>query len=265
MTPMGEMLKLVILSDLHLLDGGVLSMGLDTTERLRTGVQAINDRHADADLVIIAGDLADLGEVGAYHCLRDMLAGLSVPVQITIGNHDDRAAYLSVFGQDQASETGFIDRVIDIKGHRLILLDSAIEPFCHDGRLEQVQLDWLAARLNDAADRPVIVILHHHANPLFTDVDSIMLQNGAAFADVLQTHSDIRQVIAGHVHYTSTALWRGIPFTTLAGGHYSVTIPLDGSTLQNLAGPAQMAVVLSDADQTLVHFDNYLDGNRIIG
>jgi Icc protein len=29
----------------------------------------------------------------------------------------------------------------------------------------------------------------------------------------------VRQVIAGHVHYTSTALWHGIPFTTLAGGH----------------------------------------------
>jgi len=259
------MLKLVVLSDLHLMDKGELSLGLDTAERLRAGVQAINDRHGDADLICIAGDLADLGQIAAYRRLRAALADLAMPVEITIGNHDDRAAYLSVFGADQAAETGFIDRVIDIKDHRVILLDSAIEPGRHDGRLEQVQLDWLAARLAEAADRPVIVILHHHANPLFTEVDSIRLQNGPALVQVLQGHADIRQVIAGHVHYASTALWRGVPFTTLAGGHYSVTVPLGEAMPQNLWGPAQMAVVLSDAEQTLVHFDNYLDGNAIIG
>jgi 3',5'-cyclic AMP phosphodiesterase CpdA len=259
-------LKIVVLSDLHLLADGKLSHGLDTTERLRAGVAAINARHGDADFVAIAGDLADLGEQAAYETLQDVLSGLSMPIQITIGNHDNRETFLKVFGQGQASDTGFVDKVIDAKGHRVILLDSAIDFGRHDGRLEQVQLDWLAERLDEATGRPVIVILHHHANPLFTAVDEIILENGPAFAEVLSGHGDVRQVIAGHVHYPSTAIWRGIPFTTLSGGHYSVTIPLSRPWTQPeiLSGPAQMAVVLTDPEQTLVHFDNYLDDTRVI-
>jgi Icc protein len=257
-------LKLVVLSDLHIVPEGETSLGLDTTDRLRHGIAAILARHGDADLVAIAGDLADLGDRASYMRLRDTLAELTLPVWITIGNHDDRATFLDVFGQDQAAETGFVDKVIDIKGYRIILLDSAIELGRHDGRIEEVQLAWLAARLDEVMDRPVIVILHHHANPLRTAVDEIILENGADFADTLARHPDIRQVIAGHVHYTSTATWKGLPFTTLAGGHYSVSIPLDGSEPDRLWGPGQMAVVLADPDHTLVHFDNYLDGNQVL-
>jgi len=257
-------LKLVILSDLHIVPEGETSLGLDTTERLQHGIAAIHARHADADLVLVAGDLADHGDLASYERLKDVLSTLRLPLELTIGNHDDRPAFLTVFGAAQAAPTGFIDRVIDCKGYRIILLDSAIELGRHDGRLEAEQLDWLAARLDEAEDRPVIVVLHHHANPLSTAVDEIILQNGAELAEVLARHPDIRQVIAGHVHYTSTAIWHGIAFTTLAGGHYSVTIPLDKSEPQRLWGPGQMAVILADADQTLVHFDNYLDGNATL-
>jgi Icc protein len=257
-------LKLVVLSDLHIVPEGETSLGLDTTERLRAGIAAIHARHRDADLVVIAGDLADLGDRASYVRLRAELEGLALPVAITIGNHDDRPVFLEVFGADLAAGTGFVDRVIDAKGYRIILLDSAITHGRHDGRLEPVQLLWLADRLAEARDRPVIVILHHHANPLRTAVDEIILRNGDDFVAVLASHPDVRQVIAGHVHYTSTAIWRGIPFTTLAGGHYSVTIPLDGAEPARLWGPGQMAVVLADADHTLVHFDNYLDANEIL-
>jgi 3',5'-cyclic AMP phosphodiesterase CpdA len=257
-------LKLVVLSDLHIVPEGETSLGLDTTARLVAGIEAINSRHADADLVVIAGDLADNGDAASYGRLARALAALKPPVAITIGNHDDRAAYLDRFGADQAAETGFVDLVRDVKGYRIILLDSAIEHGRHDGRLEPSQLTWLSDRLDEAADRPVIVILHHHANPLSTAVDQIILQNGPDLVAVLRRHPDVRQVIAGHVHYTSTAIWHGLPFTTLAGSHYSVTIPLDGSEPALLAGPAQMAVVLGDADQTLIHFDNYMDGHAIL-
>lgn len=258
------MLKFAVLSDLHIVKEGALSQGLDTTARLKRGIEAINTRHGDADFCVLAGDLCDLGEVEAYHRLKDCLGALQVPVHITIGNHDARDVFVDVFGAGYLCETGFVDSVIDHKGHRVILLDSAVMGQ-HGGRLERVQLDWLAARLAEVPQTPVTVILHHHANPLHTMVDRIILENGMDFAMVLKSHSQIRQVIAGHVHYTSTALWHGIPFTTLAGGHYNVTIPLDpDAEIDRLHGPAQMAVVLSDATQTLVHFDNYLDANPIL-
>lgn len=258
------MLKLVILSDLHIVPEGDLSVTLDTHARLIAGIDYLNAVHGDADLCILAGDLADRGEAAAYHRLKAALEKARMPVAITIGNHDDRATFAQVFGAEHLSETGHVDRVIDIKGYRLILLDSAVTGQ-HGGRLEEAQLEWLADRLDEAEDLPVIVVLHHHANPLFTGVDRIILENGNALADVLGRHPDIRQVIAGHVHYPSTAIWRGLPFTTLAGGHYSVTATLDPDRpITRLTGPAQMAVVLADAEQTLVHFDDYINGHAII-
>ena len=266
------MLKFVILSDLHLVDEGKNSHGLDTFWRLELGIEAINARHADADFCVLAGDLADLGFQGAvepYHRLKSLVEKLTIPCHITIGNHDKRETFVSVFGGDKLAETGYIDKVIDAKGHRVILLDSVlsadVEEYHHGGQLADVQLSWLKERLAEHAG-PVVIVLHHHANPLHTAVDRIILQNGAAFVETLQTHNDIRQVIAGHVHYTSTALWHGIPFTTLAGSHYNVTVPLNESErkTERLWGPAQMAVVLCEDYQTLVHFGNYLDGNPVL-
>lgn len=256
-------LKIVILSDLHIVGEGELSHTLDTAERLRLGVAAINARHADADYCVLAGDLADLGKADAYERLKAILAELTIPCHITLGNHDDRPVFLSVFGAEHAAETGCVDKVIDAKGYRVILLDSS-EPGTHAGVLSDAQYDWLADRLDEAMDKPVIVILHHHANPLHMMVDRIILRDGARLANALAEHPDVRQVIAGHVHYTSTAFWRGIPFTTLAGNHYNVTIPMNGAPVEELDGPAQMAVVLADADQTLVHFDNYIDASPVI-
>ncbi|MFT5870333.1 MAG: Icc protein [Paracoccaceae bacterium] len=262
---MNEQLKLVVLSDLHLQPNGATSYTLDTAERLRTAVRAINERHQDADLVLLAGDLTDLGEHEAYLRLQSIIAELKVPCLMTIGNHDDRATFLNVFGQDYAASTGFIDRAVDVKGQRIIVLDSAIEG-THAGYLAPEQLAWLRTQLDGAQDRPVIVVLHHHASPLHTMVDRIILRNGAELAAILRMHGDVRHVIAGHVHYTSTAIWHGLPFTTLAGNHYNVSIPLTGSDreVERLTGPGQMALVLSGNDQTLIHFENYIDEHQVI-
>lgn len=263
------MLKFIVFSDIHLVDEGATSLGLDTYRRFAAGVDWVNAHHADADFCVLAGDLADHGFKGArepYRRLKDLVSRFLVPCHITIGNHDNRDTFVEYFGADTRAETGCIDKVIDAKGHRTILMDSVVEQaeHTHGGALSKAQLTWLKARLGEH-NGPVNVILHHHANPLHTAVDRIRLANPEAFAAVLNSHDDIRQVIAGHVHYTSTAMWHGIPFTTLAGSHYNVTAPTDDQRpVDRLWGPAQMAVVLCEEDQTLVHFENYLDGNPVL-
>lgn len=255
-----SLLKFVVLSDLHL---GLPSQpvnGLDTGARLAEAVQVVIRDHADAAFVLLAGDLADRGEVGAYRLLRDHLAPLPVPVHITLGNHDDRTAFLSVFGDELDDPTGRISTVVDAGIHRIILLDTS-EPGLVGGRLCQGRLAWLAARLDEARDRQVIVVQHHHANPLSLPVDDIILENAADYLAVLQRHPDIRQVIAGHVHLPTTAVWRGIPMTTLAGSHYSVSPHVPGvpGRQRQFEGPAQMAVVLASADGVTVHFQDHLE------
>jgi 3',5'-cyclic AMP phosphodiesterase CpdA len=258
-------LKFILMSDLHLVPEGELSMTLDTAARLEIAVETINARYADADFCVLAGDLADLGQAEAYRRLQAIIAKLAIPVHITLGNHDDRPTFLDVFGAELAAATGHVDKVLDLKGYRIILLDSS-EPGRVDGVLEPGQIDWLKARLAEAADRPVIVVLHHNANALHIGSDDIRLLDAAPLIDALKTHDDIRQVIAGHVHLTSAATYRGLPFTTLAGGHYSVSFNADEPTkpIRRLTGPGQMAVVLGTEDRTTVLFEDFLDGNAEI-
>lgn len=258
-------LKFVVMSDLHLVREGEVSMTLDTAARLEAAVEAVNTRYADADFCVLAGDLADLGEAEAYGRLKTIISRLSIPVHITLGNHDDRPVFLEAFGAEHAAETGKVDKVIDLKGYRIIILDSS-EPGRVDGVLEAAQIDWLTARLSEAMDRPVIVILHHNANALHIESDTIRMLEPDAFIAALKTHPDIRQVIAGHVHLTSTATYRGLPFTTLAGGHYSVSFNVDqpGVPFKRLIGPGQMAVVVGTEDRTTVLFEDFIDGNGVI-
>ena len=252
-------MKFVVLSDLHLGPPGVAVNGLDPAARLAAAVEAINRDHANADFVAIAGDLADLGEVAAYEVLRDTLAPLTVPCHITLGNHDRPEAYLSVFGQEHSDPQARVSKVLELDSYRVILLDTTT-PGTHAGARCEGRRDWLAAKLDEAEDRPVIIVMHHHANVLSLPVDEIPLADGAGFARLLKRHPDVRMVISGHVHLTTSGVWHGIPMTTLAGSHYSVNAHLPGmaGAQLRLEGPAQMAVVLADADGVTVHFQDYL-------
>lgn len=251
-------LKFVVLSDLHLAAPGVPVNGLDTGARAAEALETILRDHTDAAFVLLAGDLADRGEVAAYRLLDTLIADLPMPVYMTLGNHDDRAAFLSVFGDGHDDPRGRVSVAFDAGGHRIILLDTT-EPGLVGGRLCDGRLAWLADRLDEAEDRPVIIVQHHHANPLFLPVDEIILENAADYVTVLQRHPEVRQVIAGHVHLPSAAVWKGIPMTTLAGSHYSVSPHVPGvpGRQRQLEGPAQMAVVLAHPDGVTMHFQDH--------
>lgn len=63
------------------------------------------------------------------------------------------------------------------------------------------------------------MVLHHHVVPAATQMDPYTLQEPDALTHRLVAHGNVRHVISGHIHMTTTSFHRGIPFTTLAGGH----------------------------------------------
>lgn len=265
------MFKFIILSDLHIVPEGELSHGLDTTSRLQQSIDFVNENHADAEFVIFAGDLADHGEKSAYERFQKTLQSLNLPYYLTLGNHDQRLVFLDVFGSDLADETGNLNHVIDHDNHRVIVLDSSDPAAGGAGLFEQSQLDWLQARLDEAAERPVTIILHHNITKLHVQTDFIILQENDAFADVVLSHKNIRQVISGHVHMTTSGTYRGIPFCTLAGGHYNIEPVLESKSgsidegrVPRREGPGQLAVVISDDHSTIVHMENFLDRHLVL-
>ncbi|MEO1556100.1 MAG: metallophosphoesterase [Pseudomonadota bacterium] len=265
-------MKLVVLSDIHI-DLPVEDQKYpDNLARLETAIERINTAYSDADLVVFAGDLVDRGRFAApYKALKETLESLSPPYALTLGNHDDRNTFCGVFGKAHCDENGYIQSAHDVGGTHVLVLDSTTDAPAPKGfrgardawgQLDTPRLDTLGHWLQETNGEAVIVILHHPPLQLGLWGDSMLLREPKALIDMLVEHGNVRHVISGHIHMTTTAFHRGIPFTTLAGG--CTTVIEDVGRRENRCrreGPAQMAIMLSDAEQTTVHFDNYVDAN----
>jgi 3',5'-cyclic AMP phosphodiesterase CpdA len=263
--------KLLILSDIHLMARDENAHDLDNLARLRSAIDRINEGYGDADLVVFAGDLADRGRPESYVDLSTELARLTVPYTLTIGNHDDRDAFRAHFGETYCDENGFIQSAHDLRGLRVLVLDSVKTGPTPEGwrnygagSLCETRLKWLDHQLAGHPG-PVIVVMHHPTLHLGITTDAIALDDPEPFMDRLVTHGNVRGVLAGHIHMTTSAVSRGIVFTTLAG-NFSTSHEAFGSRQDKTrrSGPAQMAVVLSGAEQTTIHFDNYANAHEEI-
>jgi len=253
------MFKFIVLSDSHLVPPGQFSHSIDTFARLQQALGVIEEQHPDAAFMVLNGDLADHGETKAYECLRTALESVEMPVYFTLGNHDNAANFQAVFGEEQSS----FDHVIEQNDHRIIVLNSQHEGNV-SGLLDEAQIPWLKQALKDTKGHPTILVLHHPISKLGIGTDFIKLANTHDILGALQAHGDIRQVISGHVHITTSGVIGGIPFCTMGGNHYSFdsfSSPDIGDMIRR-EGPGQMAVVLSDAETTVVHFENFWNKNE---
>src|SRR6188472_150817 len=118
------MMKIIQLTDTHLVGPGGSIYGLDPAARLLSCIDSIAEKHPDADLCVLTGDLADQGRVEAYEQLRAILARLKVPYRLLIGNHDSRAHFLQVFPESETDPSGFVQSAMDTPAGRLLFLDT---------------------------------------------------------------------------------------------------------------------------------------------
>src|SRR5690606_27495239 len=122
------MTKLIIFTDLHMVPEGASIIGLDPYQRLLAGIDHVNRYHADADGVIVMGDLTHRADRPSYERLKTLLDRLVPPLAITIGNHDRRDIFLEVFADAVHDEDGFVQRVVDFPDCRAVLLDTLFAP-----------------------------------------------------------------------------------------------------------------------------------------
>src|SRR5690554_2848410 len=202
------------LSDTHLLAGDrMLYDSVDSEARLAQLFARLEASGARPEAIVFTGDLADHGEAEAYAKLRAIVdpaaERLGATVVWVMGNHDDRGAFRSeLLGQMPSDRP--VDRVDDINGLRIITLDSTV-PGHHHGEVTDAQLDWLAEELASPAPHGTILAMHHPPVPSVQDLAVLVeLRDRGPFAEVLRG-SDIRSIIAGHLHYSTTATFAGIP------------------------------------------------------
>jgi 3',5'-cyclic-AMP phosphodiesterase len=254
-------MKIIQVTDLHLPEPGALLFGLDPFAGLAACIDDINRNHADADLVVMSGDLANDGERGAYVGLKDKLKALRPPVRMMMGNHDDRSLFFEIF-PEVAPDGGFAHAAVDLPHGRVVLLDT-LDPGHIGGWLCAARLDWLDRKLAEAGTRPVYIFMHHPPFRIaMPDLDRVGLANADDFHAVTVRHGNVRHVFAGHVHRFISGTWRGIPFSTVRGtNHQSGLMFSEGPTPVRLDPPAY-AVALIDTD-VVVHFHEFPAGGAV--
>ncbi|WP_309108205.1 phosphodiesterase [Arthrobacter sp.] len=225
---------LLHLSDPHLMGGPKPLYGaIDSESRLVQLFEEVQASGVRPEAVIFTGDLADKGEPEAYAKLRAIVdpacEAMGARVIWAMGNHDNRAHFRTGL-LDQPADDSPVDRSYYVNGLRVITLDTSVPGF-HHGELSGAQLEWLADQLETPAPDGTILALHHPPVPSVLDLAVLVeLRNQASLATVLRG-SDVRSILAGHLHYSTTASFAGIPVSVASATCYTqdLNVPVGGS------------------------------------
>ncbi|RZI91779.1 MAG: phosphodiesterase [Microbacterium sp.] len=228
---------IVHISDTHLLAGNrPLGGRFDTAANLAETLAAVERTGSRPDAIVFTGDLTDLGEPEAYAALRaavePVAERLDAPVVWVAGNHDERPALRSaLLGADATEEP--VTGVWDLGGLRLIALDSSV-PGWHHGDLDDAQLSWLRDVLAEPAPLGTLVALHHPPLPSHIPFfDVLELQQQAELAEILRG-SDVRGILAGHLHYSTNGTFAGIPVSVAAATCYTMNLQRPAATVNGM-------------------------------
>ncbi|MWV59073.1 metallophosphoesterase [Rathayibacter sp. VKM Ac-2754] len=190
-------LRVLHLSDTHLL--GDPSARYDRVIDTRESLAAVLRAHSavpDLDAVIVSGDLSDDGSPESYAALRAMLsdwcADREATLILALGNHDVREGFGS---------TGALNTETEVRGVRILALDSSVPGGPSWGLLTEATLAWLRERLRADPLRPTVLVLHH---PPIEAVTPLHRRMGLANPhDLWEAVAGARilAVLSGHWHH----------------------------------------------------------------
>ena len=180
------------LTDLHIYeDANRTLLPIDTKESFK---RVLNFALADGgkwDLIVLSGDLADLGEAASYAWIADTLSEVDIPTIAVAGNHDDREHLKKHFECPSA---------INLGKWRISLVDSCPLPGV-TGELRAKELATLREHTEAYPEAPHLIFLHHPPVALNSAwMDAMGLKNASAFWDCLDNQDNVVAVVNGHVH-----------------------------------------------------------------
>ena len=242
-------------SDTHLLAGGRPLYGeVNTIEHLGQALEQLERSIAKPQAIVFTGDLADLGEPDAYVRLRQLVEPIAerMGAQIiwVMGNHDERPEYSRLLFDEESAAPQ--DRVYDIDGLRIISFDTTV-PGYHHGAITDDQLDWLADVLSSPAPHGTLLAIHHPPipTPLLEAMGMLELQDQPKLAAVLKG-SDVRGILAGHLHYSTHSTFAGIPVSVASATCYTLDLTAKDRLLSGVDF-GQSVNVVHVYEEQLVH------------
>lgn len=216
------------ITDTHIkLPGKLAYRKVDTAAMLSDCVRTVQALNPQPDLVVLTGDLVDLGRPEEYDYLRSLMAPLKMPIYVVPGNHDERDAMRAAYRDGgYLPREGFLHFAVEDWPLRLIGLDTVI-PGQGGGELCAERLAWLDRTLQQKPDTPTLVLMHHPPFPTgIGHMDRIGLIGADAFAGVMARHGQVQAVLCGHLHRTIQAQVGGRRVTTSPSPAHQVALDL---------------------------------------
>ncbi|MFT4028673.1 MAG: phosphodiesterase [Protaetiibacter sp.] len=242
------------LSDTHLLDGGRALYGaVDTDATVARAFAQLERSGMRPEAIVITGDLTDLGEPDAYLRLKRLVEPaaerMGSRVIWVMGNHDEREPFAEILlGGAPSAEPQ--DRVYEVNGLRIIALDTTV-PGYHHGDLRPAQLDWLRDQLATPAPHGTLLALHHPPIPTPVELMAILeLDHQAELAEVIRG-TEVRAILAGHLHYSTSGAFAGIPVSVAAATCYTIDTSAEPGTLAGIGGGQSFNLVHVYHDQVV--------------
>ncbi|WP_105566879.1 metallophosphoesterase [Microbacterium halophytorum] len=246
---------LVHISDTHLLAGGArLYDRFAVEDNLRRTLDRVEQAGEGADALVFTGDLTDLGEPDAYLRLRRIVEPvaerLGAPIAWVAGNHDERSEMRRDLLDEEPSQKA-IFHAWDLAGLRLIALDSTV-PGWHHGEIDDAQLDWLRGKLAEPAPLGTILALHHPPLPSHVPLfDVLELRGQDRLADVIRG-TDVRAILAGHLHYAMHGTFAGVPVSVAAATCYTMDVAREPQRVNGMDAGQSFSLV-HVYDDTITH------------
>jgi hypothetical protein len=171
-------------------------------------IAAMRRSAPDAQLCLIAGDLADDGRDEQLAGVRDAFRKLDIPTYSAVGNHDyrdatDRRSYEDLFG-------GQINYAFDYGGWQFVGLDTTEGVKWRDTKVSSTTLSWLDDNLPKLDKRKPTILFTHF--PLGAGVSMRPLNAD----DVLNRFLDfnLSAAFCGHYHGFTEQTLRAVKITT---------------------------------------------------
>ncbi len=199
-------LRLLQFTDTHLFrDPQGVVRGTRSLPSLQACLEHARRRYLPADLVAVTGDLVQ-DDPEAYGVLELALQEFEAPVLLIPGNHDVASEMQRRFPKPRFQLCG--TRVMG--AWAVVLLDTTFEVSGRgEGRLGPAALEALDSELARLHELHVFVCLHHPPVSMETaGLDSLGLEDAAAFLAVIDRHANVRGIAWGHAHQ-SLDLFRG--------------------------------------------------------
>jgi 3',5'-cyclic-AMP phosphodiesterase len=237
---------IVHISDTHLVDDGALLQGVvDSAANVQAVLDQLEEARFRPDAILVTGDLADTGLASAYRRLRGQIEGaagrLGAQVIWVMGNHDSRENFRHGLLDEQPSDAP-VDAVHWIGGLRVVVLDTTV-PGSHWGVVTDDQLAWLGDVLAEPAPEGTLLAMHHPPmpDPVYA-AQGIELRHQAAIEAVV-AGSDVRCILAGHLHYSTNTTFAGIPLSVAAATCYTNSVTEQPGSQRGMNGGQSINLV----------------------